>query len=100
MTNKRLIELYKLVLSELRRECLYGICHVIDTLFSNDRITQEEYKILERHFYQTTYLTNEKLYNGWYYFPRGEKAPRIKLLTKIIVNLEALEHTNPTNQSQ
>lgn len=89
MTKERLIELYKLVLEEVEKECSHGICKAISNVFCNNwgKITEEEFNELDLHFIKcTSHL--EPIYDTYYYFPKGEKAPRIKLLLDIIVNLE------------
>ena len=89
MTNERLIELYKLVLEEIEERCLSGICKAISDVYCNnwEKITEKEFNELDLHFIEyTSYL--EPIYDTYYYFPKGEKAPRIKLLLNIIADLE------------
>lgn len=88
MTTERLIELYEIVLDQIKKDVPYGICGVIRCLSRGREITLDEIEFLLWHFDKKCSNRFTSLYDWGYYFPRGEVEPRIKLIQELIEDLK------------
>ena len=84
MTKKRKIELWKMVLNEIETGNHEGICYAISSLWLDCLINRCDRDILMADLEK---YRPKKTYNGAYYFEPFLKEPRIKLIKKIISDL-------------
>ena len=85
MESRSLLNLLKLVLDNIDQLEL-GLCHLIENLRIHSFITTAEYFILDDYLF-----ANRSIQNGYidkYWWPKGEKEPRIRCLNLHIKILE------------
>ena len=81
MESRPILNLLKLVLDNIDQLEL-GLCHLLDNLRIHSFITRAEYFILDDYLF-----ANRSIQNG-YWWPKGEKEPRIRWLNLHIKILE------------
>lgn len=86
--EKRLVELYQMLVEDLDRQCRFGICYAINNIRSNhSTVSLVEEVLLTLHFRKVVSCTYFE--NTTYYFKPGEAAPRIAFIQQIIADLKA-----------
>ena len=90
---KTLNELYKLLLIEFETNVHLGICNAIADLYFYGEITIEEHHSLFKHFrserprlFKNTLFVfkNKYRYDDAYWWPCGDKKPRIEFIKHLI----------------
>lgn len=82
------VELLQLLLDNIELIGEHGLCLAIKDMYWNHSINNEERRILERIIRNNpteSYLSDRI---ALYYFPAGEKEPRIKYLKQLIKHYE------------
>ena len=85
LSSKDTLELLKFVLSTMDRFCFFGLCIHIDSLYLNGHINKDE------HYSLTLYMEDNKPEGAdidKYWWPKGEKEPRLDWINKQIQILE------------